>query len=59
MIKVIEEVKNIWTIIKYDIEVVEKRDPASRGKLEIVLGPLKFFLKTLKTLTVEYKFLRK
>ena len=37
MIKVIEDVKNIWTIIKYDVEAVEKRDPASRGKLEIVL----------------------
>ena len=37
MIKVIEDVKNIGKTIKHDIEAVEKRDPASRGKLEIVL----------------------
>ena len=37
MVRVIEDVKNIWKIIKNDVEAVEKRDPASRGKLEIIL----------------------
>ncbi len=41
MIRVIEDVKNIVSSIKNeiknDIEAVRKRDPASRGKLEILL----------------------
>lgn len=37
MIGVIEDVKNIGRSIKYDIEAVQKRDPASRGKIEILL----------------------
>ncbi len=37
MIKIIENVKNAGKLIKSDIEAVEKRDPASKGKLEIIL----------------------
>ena len=37
MIRVIDDVKNIGKSIKYDIEAVQKRDPAARGKFEILL----------------------
>lgn len=37
MIRVIENVKNVGKSIKYDIEAVQKRDPSSRGKIEILL----------------------
>ena len=37
MIRVIEDVKNIGKSIKYDIDAVKKRDPASRSKIDILL----------------------
>ena len=41
MIRVIEDVKNVWkaikTEIKNDIDAVQRGDPAARGKLEILL----------------------
>lgn len=37
MIRVVDDVKNIGKLIKYDVEAVQKRDPAARGKFEILL----------------------
>ncbi len=37
MIRVVDDVKNIGKSIKYDLEAVQKRDPASRGRIEILL----------------------
>lgn len=37
MARVIDDVKNIGKSIKCDIEAVKKRDPAARGKFEILL----------------------